>query len=196
MHEAAMLQSPGLSVCGAVCRQCVRGAAIGGARLLSAAAAPHACGQRAAPMLTAGVPPLPTPPQQYEKNVRKGLLNDATIGLWDTAALQVRPCCCCCLWLCLPCAEPARLVAAGAQPLPPAMCGPRRRCCCRVCWAGAAARVALPLPTWCPPAPSPGWRPQEVRIPPGPRLLILAHIDQYRHILRPAMPVPKALPHE
>lgn len=28
--------------------------------------------------------------QQYEKNVRKGLLNDATIGLWDTAALQVR----------------------------------------------------------------------------------------------------------
>lgn len=38
--------------------------------------------------------------------------------------------------------------------------------------------------------------PQDVRIPPGPRLLILAHIDQYRHILRPAMPVPKALPHE
>ncbi|PRW33881.1 mitochondrial import inner membrane translocase subunit Tim17 Tim22 Tim23 family isoform B [Chlorella sorokiniana] len=61
---------------------------------------------------------------QYEKNVRKGMLNDATIGLWDTSALQ------------------------------------------------------------------------EVRIPAGPRLLILAHIDQYRHILRPAMPVPKALPHE
>ena len=37
---------------------------------------------------------------------------------------------------------------------------------------------------------------QEVRIPAGPRLLILAHIDQYRHILRPAMPIPKQLPHE
>ena len=46
--------------------------------------------------------------QQYEKNVRKGLLSDATIGLWDGAALQ------------------------------------------------------------------------EVKIPPGPRLLILAHIDQVR----------------
>lgn len=61
---------------------------------------------------------------QYEKNVRKGRLNDLTIGLWDTPALQ------------------------------------------------------------------------EVRIPAGPRLLILAHIDQYRHILRPAMPIPKQLPHE
>ncbi|KAL4425335.1 hypothetical protein ABPG75_009351 [Micractinium tetrahymenae] len=61
---------------------------------------------------------------QYEKNVRKGLLTDSTIGLWDTAALQ------------------------------------------------------------------------EVRIPAGPRLLILAHIDQYRHILRPAMPIPKQLPHD
>jgi hypothetical protein len=29
--------------------------------------------------------------QQYEKNVRKGRLNDLTIGLWDTPALQVRP---------------------------------------------------------------------------------------------------------
>jgi hypothetical protein len=28
--------------------------------------------------------------QQYEKNVRKGRLNDLTIGLWDTPALQVR----------------------------------------------------------------------------------------------------------
>jgi hypothetical protein len=27
--------------------------------------------------------------QQFEKNVRKGQLTDATIGLWDTAALQV-----------------------------------------------------------------------------------------------------------
>lgn len=27
--------------------------------------------------------------QQYEKNVRKGQLNDQTIGLWDTSALQV-----------------------------------------------------------------------------------------------------------
>lgn len=61
---------------------------------------------------------------QYEKNVRKGMLNDTTIGLWDNAALQ------------------------------------------------------------------------EVRIPAGPRLLILAHIDQYRHILRPAMPIPKALPQD
>ncbi len=60
-------------------------------------------------------------PQQYEKNVRKGLLNDATIGLWDTAALQVRRlsgmllqgsllvtwsgcvvrCCLCCRFTCL-----------------------------------------------------------------------------------------------
>lgn len=61
---------------------------------------------------------------KYEKNVRKGLLTDSTIGLWDSAALR------------------------------------------------------------------------EVRIPPGPRLLILAHIDQYRHILRPAMPIPKHLPHD
>lgn len=60
--------------------------------------------------------------EQYERNVRKGLLTDATIGLWDTPSLQ------------------------------------------------------------------------EVRIPPGPRLQILAHIDQYRHILRPAMPIPKQLP--
>lgn len=61
---------------------------------------------------------------KYEKNVRKGLLTDSTIGLWDASALR------------------------------------------------------------------------EVRIPPGPRLLILAHIDQYRHILRPAMPIPKHLPHD
>lgn len=61
---------------------------------------------------------------QYEKNVRKGMLNDQTIGLWDSASLQ------------------------------------------------------------------------EVKIPAGPRLIILDHIDTYRHILRPAMPIPKYLPHE
>ncbi|KAL4854531.1 Chloroplastic import inner membrane translocase subunit HP30-2 [Chlorella vulgaris] len=60
---------------------------------------------------------------QFEKNVRKGQLTDATIGLWDTAALQ------------------------------------------------------------------------EVKIPAGPRLVILDHIETYRHILRPAMPIPKNLPH-
>lgn len=32
----------------------------------------------------------------------------------------------------------------------------------------------------------------EVRIPPGPRLLILDHIDQYRHILKPAGPLPSS----
>ncbi len=31
---------------------------------------------------------------------------------------------------------------------------------------------------------------QEVGIPPGPRLIMLNHIDQYRHILKPAMPLP------
>lgn len=35
---------------------------------------------------------------------------------------------------------------------------------------------------------------QEVRIPPGPRLLILHHLDQYRHLLKPAVPLPGALP--
>ena len=74
--------------------------------------------------LLAALPLRPACAQQYEKNVRKGLLTDDTIGLWDSAALA------------------------------------------------------------------------EVRIPPGPRLLILAHIDQYRHILRPAMPVGKYLPHD
>lgn len=60
-------------------------------------------------------------------------------------------------------------------------------------------RAFCPGPNTPPhPAPSsPCWAtPQEVRIPPGPRLLILAHIDQYRHILRPAMPIPKHLPHD
>jgi hypothetical protein len=37
---------------------------------------------------------------------------------------------------------------------------------------------------------------QEVKIPPGPRLLILDHIETYRHILRPAVPIPKRLPHD
>jgi len=31
---------------------------------------------------------------------------------------------------------------------------------------------------------------QEVRIPPGPRLLILHHIDSYRHVLKPGMALP------
>ncbi len=31
---------------------------------------------------------------------------------------------------------------------------------------------------------------QEVKIPAGPRLLILHHIDQYRHLLKPAGPLP------
>ena len=31
---------------------------------------------------------------------------------------------------------------------------------------------------------------QECRVPPGPRLLILHHIDQYRHLLKPGMPIP------
>ncbi|KAL4446661.1 hypothetical protein ABPG77_007905, partial [Micractinium sp. CCAP 211/92] len=61
---------------------------------------------------------------KYERNVKRGLLTDSTIGLWDADSLR------------------------------------------------------------------------DVRIPPGPRLLILAHIDQYRHILRPAMPIPKQLPHD
>ncbi|KAK9824548.1 hypothetical protein WJX72_011234 [[Myrmecia] bisecta] len=33
---------------------------------------------------------------------------------------------------------------------------------------------------------------QEVRIPPGPRLLILHHIDSYRNVLKPGMPLPGA----
>ena len=30
----------------------------------------------------------------------------------------------------------------------------------------------------------------EVKVPPGPRLLILDHVDQYRHLLKPAGPLP------
>eukprot|EP00887_Chlorella_sp_A99_P003471 scaffold7.g3471.t1 len=56
---------------------------------------------------------------KYEKNVKRGLLDDDTIPLWDAPSLA------------------------------------------------------------------------EVRIPPGPRLLILDHIDQYRDILRPAVPIPR-----
>lgn len=33
---------------------------------------------------------------------------------------------------------------------------------------------------------------QEVKIPAGPRLLILHHIEQYRHLLKPAGPLPPA----
>ena len=41
---------------------------------------------------------------------------------------------------------------------------------------------------------------QEVRIPPGPRLLILNHVDRYRSALKPPMfpprqPPPQAAPH-
>eukprot|EP00884_Botryococcus_braunii_P014099 jgi/Botrbrau1/22690/Bobra.0132s0031.1 len=35
---------------------------------------------------------------------------------------------------------------------------------------------------------------QEVRIPPGPRLLILAHLERTRHLLKPGMPFPLPLP--
>ncbi|KAL3141995.1 hypothetical protein ABBQ32_004638 [Trebouxia sp. C0010 RCD-2024] len=35
---------------------------------------------------------------------------------------------------------------------------------------------------------------QEARIPPGPRLLILHHLEQYKHILKPGMPAPNQLP--
>jgi hypothetical protein len=58
--------------------------------------------------------------QKWEKNLKKGQLDDRTIMLWDTSALQ------------------------------------------------------------------------ECRVPPGPRLLILHHLNQYRHgdILRPALPIP------
>lgn len=109
-------------------------------RCRPASLAPHAC--RLLPWL-----------QQYEKNVRKGMLNDTTIGLWDNAALQVGRGC-----------GLVRQVARMAQ-------------------AEAAARLAPgvdPAPT-CPndhsvPLPAPTC--QEVRIPAGPRLLILAHIDQ------------------
>ena len=31
---------------------------------------------------------------------------------------------------------------------------------------------------------------QEVKIPPGPRLLILHHLERYRHVLKPGMPPP------
>jgi len=55
---------------------------------------------------------------KYEKNIKKGLLNDKTLMLWDGPSLQ------------------------------------------------------------------------ECKIPPGPRLLILNHIDQYKHLLKPGMPLP------
>lgn len=35
---------------------------------------------------------------------------------------------------------------------------------------------------------------QEARIPPGPRLQILHHLEQYKHILKPGMPTPDQLP--
>ena len=31
---------------------------------------------------------------------------------------------------------------------------------------------------------------KEVSIPPGPRLLILHHLERYRHVLKPGMPMP------
>ena len=31
---------------------------------------------------------------------------------------------------------------------------------------------------------------REVKIPPGPRLLILHHLERYRHVLKPGMPMP------
>lgn len=34
---------------------------------------------------------------------------------------------------------------------------------------------------------------QEVRIPPGPRLLILNHVDRYRTALKPPVPPPRPL---
>ncbi|KAK2079166.1 hypothetical protein QBZ16_002857 [Prototheca wickerhamii] len=55
---------------------------------------------------------------EYEKNFKRGLLEDRTIGLWDATSLA------------------------------------------------------------------------EVKVPPGPRLLILDHVDQYRHLLKPAGPLP------
>jgi hypothetical protein len=31
---------------------------------------------------------------------------------------------------------------------------------------------------------------KEVNIPAGPRLIILHHLDRYRHVLKPGMPIP------
>jgi hypothetical protein len=35
---------------------------------------------------------------------------------------------------------------------------------------------------------------QEARVPAGPRLLLLHHLEQYKYMLKPGMPVPGAPP--
>ena len=35
---------------------------------------------------------------------------------------------------------------------------------------------------------------REVKIPPGPRLLIMHHLERYRHVLKPGMPLPQPPP--
>ncbi|CAL8472049.1 g11591 [Coccomyxa elongata] len=60
--------------------------------------------------------------QKYQKNLRAGQLNDATLMLWNDSALR------------------------------------------------------------------------EVKIPPGPRLLIMHHLERYRHVLKPGMPLPTPPP--
>ena len=35
---------------------------------------------------------------------------------------------------------------------------------------------------------------RDAKIPPGPRLLIMHHLEQFQHVLKPGMPVPKQLP--
>ncbi len=39
---------------------------------------------------------------------------------------------------------------------------------------------------------------KEVKIPAGPRLIILHHLERYRHVLKPGMPVPtpQQMPHQ
>ena len=93
--------------------------------------------------------------QNYQKNIKKALLTDNTIMLWNDGYVI-------CSHSCVSCATrlpSACLIGLLAKQL----C-----CCCR----------AL----------------QEARIPPGPRLLILHHLEQYKHILKPGMPAPNQLP--
>lgn len=96
--------------------------------------------------------------QQFEKNVRKGQLTDATIGLWDTAALQVGGGKLACLSRCTEAEDAAGRRRAGGlvagQPRS-AVCPPAARLC------QLSAPTAAPLPLLAPMAggQDPAWAP-------------------------------------
>ena len=119
---------------------------------------------------------------KYEKNLRRGLLEDATIALWDARSLaEVGG-----RWV----GARAAAEGSGAGGLRASVSA----CVKKVSlWRNEGGDLLLFISSVLTPS-SPHTHPAlpcgQVKIPPGPRLLILDHIDQYRHILRPAMPIP------